>query len=304
MSTVAAVRAFNRFYTQKIGVLDEGLLASPYSLAEARVLWELAERGTATATALRRDLGLDAGYLSRIVAALERRQLVTRRTARDDKRHVLVGLTARGRRVFHGLDVRSAEQIERLLRPLGAPGRRALVASMQTIESLLGKEPRAADAALVLRGPRPGELGWIVHRHGALYAEEYGWDARFEALVAAIVARFVERYDRARDRCIVAERAGAVVGSVFCVHQSRAVAKLRLLYVEPGARGAGIGARLIDECVAFARAAGSRRLTLWTNSVLTAARRLYERAGFELVGEEKHTSFGKPLLAQTFRLEL
>ncbi|MCU1283222.1 MAG: MarR family transcriptional regulator [bacterium] len=304
MSAVAAVRAFNRFYTQKIGVLDEGLLASQYSLAEMRVLWELAQRREATATELRHDLGLDAGYLSRMLARLETRRLVTRRAGREDKRQRSLALSARGTRLFNALDVRSAEQIERLLRPLGGAGRRALVSSMQTIESLLGGTAAAAAAPYVIRGPRAGDLGWIVHRHGVLYAEEYGWDARFEALVAEIVARFVARYDRARDRCFVAERDGSVVGSVFVVAHTRRVARLRLLYVEPNARGLGIGARLVDECIRFARAAGYRRIELWTNSVLLAARRIYERAGFSLVASARHHSFGKPLVGQTFRLTL
>ena len=303
MSTVAAVRAFNRFYTQKIGVLDEGLLHSRFSLPEVRVLWELAHRRVATATELRRDLGLDAGYLSRILATLKAQQLLSRRAAPDDKRNQLLSLSARGKRVFHALDVRSADEIERLLRPLGSDGRRALVASMQTIESLLGGKPKTT-AEYVVRGPRAGDLGWIVHRHGVLYAEEYGWDARFEALVAGVVAGFVERYDRTRERCFIAERDGAIVGSVLCVAQSRTVAKLRLLYVEPGARGHGIGGRLVDECVRFARAAGYRRLELWTHRILAAARRLYERAGFRLVAEAPHAGFGKRSTAQTFRLDL
>jgi DNA-binding MarR family transcriptional regulator/GNAT superfamily N-acetyltransferase len=304
MSAVAAVRAFNRFYTQKIGVLEEGLLHSPYSLPEVRILWELAHRGVATAKELRQDLALDAGYLSRLLAALESRKLVTRKPARDDKRRVLLSLSARGRRVFHALDVRSAEEIERLMRPLDGAGRRTLVRSMQAIEALLAGKAPAAAAPVVIRDPRPGDLGWIVHRHGVLYAEEYGWDARFEALVADIVAQFVQGYDRARERCFVAEREGAVVGSVFCVARGKTVAKLRLLYVEPSARGHGIGARLVDECIRFARAAGYRRMELWTNSVLVDARRLYERAGFVLVAEERHQSFGKALTAQTFRLDL
>jgi DNA-binding MarR family transcriptional regulator/GNAT superfamily N-acetyltransferase len=309
MSTVAAVRAFNRFYTQKIGVLDEGLLASPYSLAEVRILWELSQRTEATATELRHDLALDGGYTSRLIAELERRKLVTRRPSPDDKRNQLLSLSARGRRVFNALDVRSADQIERLLRPLDGAARRTLVSSMQTIEALLANRPATSALATttsshLLRGPQPGDLGWVVHRHGVLYAEEYGWDARFEALVAGIVARFVDRYDRARERCFIAERDGAVVGCVFCVAHSRTVAKLRLLLVEPRARGFGIGARLVDECIRFARAAGYRRLELWTNSVLVAARRVYERAGFTLVDETPHHSFGKPLVAQTFRLTL
>src|SRR4051812_15957274 len=302
MSAVAAVRAFNRFYTQKIGVLDDGLLHSPYSLPEVRVLWELAHREVATATELRRDLALDAGYLSRLLATLEARHLVTKKPSPDDKRHALLSLSARGKRVFHDLDVRSAEEIERLLRPLDTSGRRALVSSMQTIATLLGG--RRADKPVVVRDPRPGDLGWIVHRHGVVYAEEYGWDARFEALVAEIVAEFGAGHDRARERCFVAERDGAVVGSVFCVAQSKTVAKLRLLYVEPSARGHGIGARLVDECVRFARAARYRRMELWTNSVLVDARRIYERAGFRLVAENRHHSFGKALVGQTFRLVL
>jgi DNA-binding MarR family transcriptional regulator/GNAT superfamily N-acetyltransferase len=304
MSTVAAVRAFNRFYTKKIGVLDEGLLASAYSLAEVRVLWELAQRKQATATELRRDLGLDAGYLSRILAALESRRLVTRTAAADDKRHQLLGLSARGRRVFNGLDVRSADEIERLLRPLDGAARRALVGSMQKIEALLGGSAAPASSAYVMREPEAGDLGWIVHRHGVLYAQEYGWDARFEGLVAEVVARFAAGGDAKRERCFIAEREGAIVGSVLCVARSRTVAKLRLLLVEPSARGLGIGARLIDECIRFARAAGYRRLELWTNSVLTAARRLYERAGFVLVDQAPHRQFGKGLVGQTFRLTL
>jgi DNA-binding MarR family transcriptional regulator/GNAT superfamily N-acetyltransferase len=304
MSTVAAVRRFNRFYTQKIGVLDEGLLASAYSLTEVRVLWELAQRKDATATELRRDLGLDAGYLSRILATLESRRLVTRKPSPDDKRHQLLGLSARGRRVFNGLDVRSADEIERLLRPLDGAARRALVGSMQKIEALLGGRVAPASSAYVVRAPEAGDLGWIVHRHGVLYAQEYGWDARFEGLVADVVARFAAGGDAKRERCFIAERDGAIVGSVLCVAHSRTVAKLRLLLVEPSARGLGIGARLIDDCIRFARAAGYRRLELWTNSVLTAARRLYERADFVLVAEAPHRQFGKGLVGQTFRLML
>jgi len=305
MSPVAAVRAFNRFYTQKIGVLDEGLLASPYSLAEVRVLYELAQRERATATALRQALDLDAGYLSRMVARLAARRLVTRRPSPDDKRESLLSLSARGREVFAKLDARSNADVARLIGPLDGGRRRELVSSMRTIETLLGASGGAGSAAqLTVRGPKAGELGWIVYRHGALYAEEYGWDARFEALVARVVADFVASYDRLRERCFIAEREGAVVGSVMVVHKSNAVAKLRLLLVEPSARGLGIGARLVDECVRFARAAGYRRLELWTNSVLVAARRIYERAGFVLVAEAAHKEFGKGLLGQTFRLEL
>ncbi len=305
MSQVADVRAFNRFYTQKIGVLEEGLLDSPYSLTEVRVLWELAHRPGATATVLGQALALDAGYLSRMLGKLEARRLVTRRPSPDDRRQILVTLTTRGKGVFAALDARSARQVARLLAGLDGAERRQLVAAMRTIETLLGGGgAAAAREPYLLRGPQPGDLGWIVHRHGALYAEEYGWDPRFEALVADIVARFVAGYDRTRDRCFIAERDGAPVGSVLVVAQSKTVAKLRLLLVEPSARGLGIGARLVDECVRFARAARYRRLELWTNSVLRAARRLYQRAGFVLVDEAPHDGFGAPLRGQTYRLTL
>ncbi len=309
MSSVAAVRAFNRFYTQKIGVLDEGLLASPYSLAEVRLLYELAQRGSGgaaggtTATELRRALGLDAGYLSRMVAKLAARRLVARRPSRADKRESLLSLTARGRSVFARLDARSDADVTRLLRPLDRSERESLVMSMHLIEALLGGGKPAA-APVLIRGPRAGELGWIVQRHGALYADEYGWDARFEGLVAEIVGAFAAGHDAVRERCFIADRDGVPVGSVMVVRKSKRVAKLRLLLVEPSARGLGIGARLVDECVRFARQAGYRRVELWTNSVLVAARRIYERAGFVLVAAARHARFGRGLVGQTFRLEL
>lgn len=297
---VSAVRAFNRFYTQKIGVLTEGLLQSPFTLPEVRILWELAHRRDATATELSRQLGMDPGYTSRILHTLVRRRLVTRRRSLDDKRQSLLALTARGRSSFALLDARSSRQVSQMLDGVAAGDRLRLVGAMQTIATLLGDEPRREAAPYVIRGPRPGDLGWIVHRHGAVYAEEYGWDARFEALVADIVARFVAGYDRARERCFVAERDGVIAGSVLCVKKSARVAKLRLLLVEPSARGLGIGSRLVDECLRFAEVAGYRRVELWTQSVLTDARRLYERAGFKLVHEEAQQNFGKALVAQTF----
>ncbi|HEY2746336.1 MAG TPA: bifunctional helix-turn-helix transcriptional regulator/GNAT family N-acetyltransferase [Polyangia bacterium] len=307
--SVAAVRAFNRFYTQKIGVLDEGLLASPYSLAEVRLMYELAQRGrggtdgTTTATELRRALGLDAGYLSRMLKRLAARHLVSRRPSRGDKRESLLSLTARGRSVFAGIDARSDAAVTRLLAPLDRSARDSLVMSMHLIEALLGGG-KPALAPVMIRGPRPGELGWIVQRHGALYAQEYGWDARFEGLVAEIVGAFAAGHDALSERCFIADSDGAPVGSVMVVKQSKRVAKLRLLLVEPSARGAGVGARLVDECIRFARGADYRRLELWTNSVLVAARRIYERAGFVLVAEAEHHSFGDGLVGQTFRLEL
>jgi DNA-binding MarR family transcriptional regulator/predicted GNAT family acetyltransferase len=300
---VDAVRRFNRFYTRRIGVLQEGLLQSPFSLAEARVLYELAHREAPAAAELGRDLGLDAGYLSRILRGLRRRGLVDRRSSAADGRRRLLGLTRRGRTAFADLDQRSRRQVGAMLDALPAAGPGRLIESMGAIERLLGGTARPA-APYVLRPPRPGDMGWVVHRHGVLYAEEYGWDERFEALVAEIVARFVERFDAKRERCWMAEADGEVVGSVFLVKQSRTVARLRLMLVEPRARGMGIGTRLVGECVRFARQAGYRKITLWTNSVLHAARRIYEQAGFRLVREQPHRTFGENLIGQTWELVL
>jgi DNA-binding MarR family transcriptional regulator/N-acetylglutamate synthase-like GNAT family acetyltransferase len=300
---VAAVRRFNRFYTRQIGVLQQGLLRSPFSLTEVRVLWELAHRDAPTASELGRDLDLDQGYLSRILRALARRGLITRRRAESDGRQTLLGLSARGRQTFAGLNARSDEEIGGLLGALPPGSQVRLVEAMETIERLLtGPEPTAAP--WVLRPPRPGDLGWIVHRHGALYAQEYGWDERFEGLVAGVVSEFVRHYDPKGERCWIAERAGRIVGCVFLVRQSKQVAKLRLLLVEPEARGLGIGSRLVAECVGLARALGYRKLILWTNDVLHEARRIYQRAGFRLVEEEPHASFGEGLVGQTWELDL
>lgn len=300
---VAAVRRFNRFYTQKIGVLQEGLLRSPFSLTEARVLYELAHREPTTASALCRDLGLDAGYVSRILRDFGRRGLIARRRSRDDGRQSLVSLTRKGQAAFAPLDARSRAEIGAMLRPLPDAAQRRLVDAISTIEDLL-RARAGATAPYLLRPHQPGDIGWVIHRHGALYAQEYGFDETFEALVAEIAAKFVRGYDPKSERCWIAEKDGAVVGSVFLVRKSRRVAKLRLLYVEPAARGLGIGARLVDECVRFARQAGYRSITLWTNSVLHAARRIYERAGFRLVDEAPHRSFGQDLVGQTWELEL
>ena len=275
---VDAVRRFNRFYTRQIGVLDEGLLHSSFSLAEARVLYEVADRDRPAAAELGRDLGLDAGYLSRILRGLRKRGLVDRRSRQE------VGATLDG---------------------LSPRGQARLVEAMDTIEELLGAAPeRSAGTAYVLRPPQPGDMGWVVHRHGALYAREYGWDERFEALVAGIVARFGQRFDPERERCWIAEKDGEIVGSVFLVQKSKAVAQLRLMLVEPRARGMGIGKRLVDECVRFARATGYRKITLWTNSVLGAARHIYERAGFRLVRQEAYEGFGHDLVSETWELKL
>lgn len=298
-----SLREFNRFYTRQIGVLRNGLLDSPFSLTEARVLYELAHRETPTASALGAELGLDAGYLSRILRGFARHGLIERRASPADGRQSLLSLTPAGRKAFATLDRRSQAQVAAMLRRLSDEDQRRLIAAMHTIEDVLGA-PRPATAPFVLRAHRPGDMGFVVHRHGVLYAHEYGYDERFEALVAAIVARFIERFDPTRERCWIAERDGTIVGSVFLVRKSKTVAKLRLLFVDPSARGLGIGKRLVDECVRFARQAGYRKITLWTQNDLYAARHLYERAGFKVVAEEAHHSFGKDLVAETWELDL
>jgi len=300
---VAAVRRFSRFYTQRIGVLGEHVYDSPFSLSEVRVLYELAHRDATTAAELGRDLGLDAGYLSRILSRFEKRRLLERRRATDDGRRSLVSLTRRGHDAFAPVHARSREDIGRLLGGLPEPEQARLVEALSTVERLLGARPEPKTPYL-LRPHHAGDMGWVVHRHGALYAEEYGFDERFEALVATIVARFIERFDARRERCWMAEADGEVVGSVFCVKRSPTVAQLRLMLVEPRARGRGIGARLVGECVRFARHAGYRKMTLWTNSILVAARRVYDAAGFRLVESEKHHSFGRDLVGETWELTL
>jgi len=300
---VAAVRDFNRFYTRMIGVLSEGLVRTPYSLTEARVIFELAQRDRTEVTALRRDLGLDPGYLSRILRGFERRRLLTRTRSKSDGRQSHLALTARGRAAFAPLDGRSRQDVGGLLARLGPAEQRRLIDAMRTIETMLGGAPESK-TSYVLRPHQPGDMGWVVHRHGALYAQEYGFDERFESLVAGVVAKFVERYDPRRERCWIAEKDGEIVGSVFLVRRSRSVAQLRLLLVEPKARGLGIGERLVTECVRFARQAGYRTITLWTNSVLGAARRLYQAAGFRRIHHEKHRSFGRELVGETWELAL
>jgi DNA-binding MarR family transcriptional regulator/GNAT superfamily N-acetyltransferase len=300
---VEATRRFNRFYTRRIGVLQEGLLQSPFSLAEARVLYELAHRERPRAAELGKELGLDAGYLSRILRGLRKSGLVDRRPSPADGRTNLLGLTHRGKAAFATLDERSRQEIGAMLAALPPRGQSRLVEAMGAIEELLGG-PRPAAVPYLLRSHQPGDLGWVVHRHGVLYAQEYGWDERFEGLVAEIVARFVKRFDAKRERCWIAEQDGEIVGSVFLVKQSRTVARLRLMLVEPKARGMGIGTRLVDECIRFARQAGYARITLWTNSVLRSARHIYEQAGFRLGREEPHTSFGHDLVGETWELKL
>jgi len=297
---IESVRRFNRFYTRHIGVLQERLLDSAFSLTQARVLYELAHRQGVTSSDLRRELGLDAGYLSRVVSGLEKRGLVTRARSTSDARVAELQLTREGRGAFVPLDDASRSEVMAVLEGLSEPERQQLVDAMAQIEALLTDRERA----YLLRDPQPGDMGWIVHRQAVLYAQEYGWNNEYEALVAEIVAKFVREFDPKRERCWIAERSGRVVGSVFVVREDDATARLRLLYVDPAARGLGIGGRLVDECLRFARLVGYRSMTLWTNSVLVDARRIYERAGFQLVEEKPHHSFGKDLVAQVWGRDL
>jgi len=298
----AAVRDFNRFYTTRIGALGDSYVDSGFSLTEVRVLYELAHRDDPTASEIAETLALDPGYLSRTLTSFRKRGLVTARPDPNDRRHARLRLTAAGRRAFAPLDERARDTVAGLLQPLGGAERARVVEAMSTIRRTLDRD--AAAESFTLREHRPGDMGWIVHRHGALYAEEYGYDERFEALVAEIVARFIKKLDRKRERCWIAERDGQIVGTIFVVAKSKTTAKLRLLLVEPSARGLGLGARLVDEVVRFARGAGYKRIELWTQSELTAARRLYEAAGFKRVGAEKHRMFGKATTAEFWRLEL
>ena len=297
---VAAVRAFNRFYTRRIGLLQGGILASPYSLTQVRVLYELAHTPNLTATDLRDLLGVDPGYLSRILRGFEHDGLITRARASTDRRRSVLGLTAKGRKVFSGLETRQSVEVERMLAPIADHAQNDLVSSMRAIAEVLGDV--AATKTVSLRTHRPGDMGWVMFRHGALYQQEYGWDERFEALVGQIVVNFIRHFDPARERCWIAEIDGERVGSVFLVKQTQKIAKLRLLLVEPSARGHGVGKLLVKECIAFARKAGYRKITLWTNSVLDAARHIYIAEGFQLVKEERHSEFGEGLIGQSWEL--
>ena len=299
---VSAIREFNRFYTRKIGVVD-GMASSPFSLAEARVLYELANREQPTATDIRKELGLDAGYLSRILRDFERRQLVKRQQSKSDERQRFLSLTATGRKAFVPLNERSNRDVAAMLEKLSPEERKQLVAAMETIRKLL-EDQRGPRALYVLRQHQPGDLGWIVHRQAILYAEEYGWDGTYEGLAAEVVAQFVKTYDAKRERAWVAEKDGERVGAVFVAKGSDEIAKLRLLHVEREARGLGIGKRLVEECVRFARQAGYQKMTLWTQSILAAARHIYKQAGFKMVREDRHHSFGKELTAETWELDL
>jgi DNA-binding MarR family transcriptional regulator/GNAT superfamily N-acetyltransferase len=300
---VEAIRRFNRFYTRQIGVLTEGLLDSMFSLTEARVIYELAHHEQTTAGALGDELGLDAGYLSRILQGFKKRGLIDTQPDEADRRQRMLRLTQAGQDAFAVLNARSYSQIEAMVNQLAPDDQQRLVAAMRSIEDLLGAQPESA-VPYILRPHQPGDIGWVVHRHGLLYAAEYGWDEHFEALVASVVAQFIQDYDPKRERCWIAEMNGEIVGSVFLVKQSDSVAKLRLLLVEPKARGLGIGTRLVGECIRLARQLGYTTLTLWTNSVLLAARQIYVQAGFQLVSQEPHHSFGHDLVGETWELAL
>ena len=300
---VGDVRHFNRFWTRQIGVLREGYLESPFSLTEVRVLYELAHREETTASELGEELGLDAGYLSRILRGFEKHGLIHKRPSEADGRRRLLRLTERGREAFAPLDARSRSEIGAMLGGMSIAGQERLVKAMRAIERLLSGRHDLV-VPYLLRPHRPGDMGWVVHRHGVLYAREYGWDETFEALVAEIVAKFIQQYDPRLERCWIAERDDEIIGCVFLVRESEEIAKLRLLLVEPEARGLGIGSRLVEECIRFAQQAGYLKIRLWTNDVLNSARRIYEAMGFRLVHEKPHHSFGHDLVGQTWELML
>lgn len=300
---IAAVRYFNRFYTQKIGVLQGGFLRSTFSLTEVRVLYELAHRDQLTATQLARELALDQGYLSRILSDFAQQGLIKKTQSEKDARQQHLALTSKGKKVFAPLNQRQSEEVAAMLGSLSSAEQHKLLEAMNTIEGILGLRARES-APYLLRAHEHGDMGWVVHRHGVLYFQEYGWNEEFEALVAEIVSHFVRNFNPQRERCWIAEKDGAIIGSVFLVRHSETIAKLRLLLVEPQARGLGLGTRLVNECIRFARQKNYQKITLWTNNVLVAARRRYQEVGFQLVQEEPHHSFGHDLVGETWELEL
>ncbi len=301
---VEAVRRFNRFYTRQIGVLQEGLLDSPFSLTEVRVLYELAHHEGVTATELCAALNLDAGYLSRILLKFEKRRWISRKPSASDRRQSMLALTNRGSAEFLPLEERSNQQVRRMLGEVSPEAQQRLIRSMEEIERVLSPQPENKQPYL-LRSHQPGDMGWVVYRHGVLYSQEYRYDERFEALVAEIVADFIHKFDPRHERCWIAERNGERVGSVFLVRKSTSVAKLRLLLVEPSARGLGIGKRLVQECVRFAKQVGYRKMILWTQSELTAARKIYAQAGFRRTEKKPHQSWGrKDLVSEVWELKL
>lgn len=300
---VAAVRRFNRFYTQRLGLLHDGGLYAPFSLTEARVMYELAHRPECTASQLASALDLDHGYLSRILRGFEKDELIGRVRAAHDGRQALLSVTRRGRKQFAQLDARARTHVAGLLEQIPVAAQQRLVAAMDTIEATIC--PReASSTGCLLRPPRAGEMGWVVARHGTIYAQEYGWGLRFEALVADIVAQFATKHDRRRECCLIAELAGEPVGSAFVMRSTAKVAKLRLLIVEPKARGLGIGRRLVEQSLEFARRAGYETMTLWTQKILTGARRIYAQTGFKLVGSRRHRTWGVNVIGETWQRRL
>jgi DNA-binding MarR family transcriptional regulator/GNAT superfamily N-acetyltransferase len=302
---VHAVRSFNRFYTKRIGVLQQVWLGSPFTLAEARVLFEIAHHEQPTATDLGRELGLDAGYLSRMLRNLERRGLLRRARSEADGRRAHLSLTPAGRKAFAKLNQQTHEDVAAMLKRLPAGDQQRVIGAMRVIEDALGDQRSTRSSPYVIRPPHAGDLGWVVHRQSQLYAEEWGFNEQFEGLAAQIIADFVKNYRPEKDRCWIAEKGGDIVGSVFLVRKSDTVARLRLLLVEPSARGLGIGSRLVAECIGFAKRAGYRKITLWTQRDLEAARRVYQKAGFKLTANKVHDSFGRRgLIAETWDLKL
>ncbi len=300
---IASIRRFNRFFTRKLGVLREGLLHSPYSLSESRIIYEIANRANLIAAELSKELGLDAGYLSRILDRLEQQGLIQKVHSELDARQRFLQLTKEGEKAFKLLDDRSREEISEMLSRLSEKDQEKLLQAMHTVQQVLGEELKYSEP-YVLRQHEPGDMGWVIHMHGRQYAEEYGWDEHFEALVAQICSDFINNYDPNKERCWIAEMDGQIVGSVFVVKESEEFAKLRLLLVDPKARGLGLGTRLVDECIRFARRKGYKSLVLWTNSVLESARNIYRNAGFKLVAEEPHHSYGHDLVGETWELSL
>jgi DNA-binding MarR family transcriptional regulator/N-acetylglutamate synthase-like GNAT family acetyltransferase len=302
-SRIEAVRRFSRFYTRRIGVLEETLLHSPFTLPEGRLVYEIANRDRPTAQELCRDLGLDPGYVSRLLKGLEKRGCVARTRSQADRRQTELTLTAKGRKLWGAMDEQSRQDIARLLAELPVERQEKLVKALETVEKLLD-EPPEKRLPFTLRPHQPGDIGWIIRRQTQLYADEHGWDGSFEAMLAEISARFIRKFEPKSDNCWIAERNGEIVGSVFLVRASRSTGQLRMLYVEPSARGLGIGRSLVDACIEDARAKGYRKLMLWTNDILVSARKIYIAAGFRLVREEKHVSFGKKLVGQFWTLDL
>jgi DNA-binding MarR family transcriptional regulator/GNAT superfamily N-acetyltransferase len=300
---VEAVRRFSRFYTRHIGVLHEGYNGSEFSLTEARVIYELAHREAATASELVKYLGLDAGYLSRLLKSFQERGLVQRQTSDLDARQYLLSLTELGQQRFAALNARSRSDMAQMLSSLTPRQQQRLINAMSEIETLLSAEPERS-APYILRPHQPGDIGWAVQKHGELYAREFGWDESFEALAAEVGAKFLRDFDQKKERAWIAEKDGENVGFVMLIRQSDEVAKLRMLLVDPKARGLGLGKRLVEECIRFARQRGYRKLTLWTNDVLVTAIHIYKQCGFRLVGEERHHSFGHELVGQTWELDL